>query len=407
MKLYNYLVLGLVVGLIFISCEKDVRGPLTNDGTPPASVSDVSVINLPGGAKISYKVPDDPDALLVEATYKLDNGQEVTSKSSVFKNYVVVEGLRKSEKQVVELVTVDRSNNRSQPVIATISPETAPVDKLYSSFQLVEDFGGVRLYYNNEDKVSAELLLYAADKKGNLVYSQSVFIADNQRSYQTFRGFPPSANTFGVSAIDRWNNATEILKAEKTPLEETKLDQQKFRELLLPGDEPGGISGWVMPLLWNGSIGEPGFHTNHTAPGTLVPPYTDTHHIFTMDMGVLAKLSRFKFWQRQQATLDGLYSHGNPRYFDVWGAAELPTHGEASFEGWTKLIEDGEVIKPSGGIPGNNSAEDIASAASGEEFDLPIEAPPIRYFRFVNKRNWAGTKFMFLVEINFWGQIVK
>jgi len=405
MKIHKYLMLGL--GLAFFSCEEEVSGPLTNDGTPPSPVSEITVTNLPGGAKITYKVPDDEDALLVEAKYKLDNGKEVTAKSSIFKNFVIVEGLRRSVQQEVELVTVDRSENRSQPVIASINPEMAPVDKLYNSFELVEDFGGVRLYYNNEDKISAELLLYAADDKGNLVYKQSVFIADDQRTYQTFRGYPPTANTFGISAIDRWDNATEILSVERTPLEETKLDLQKFRELFLPGDEPGGISGWVMPLLWNGSIGEPGFHTNHTAPGTLVPPYTDTYHIFTMDLGVTAKLSRFKFWQRQQNNLDGLYSHGNPKIFDVWGAAELPTHGEASFEGWTKLIEDGEVIKPSGGIAGSNSPEDLAAAASGEEFDLPIEAPAIRYFRFVNKRNWAGTKFMFLVEINFWGQIVE
>jgi hypothetical protein len=405
MKLYKYLMLGL--GIFFFSCEEEVRGPLTKDGTPPSQVSEVKVTNLPGGAKITYIVPNDQDALLVEAKYELDNGNEVTAKSSIFKNFVMLEGLRKSAEQEVQLVTVDRSENRSQPVMVTINPETAPVDKLYESFELLEDFGGVRLYYNNEDNVAAELLLYAADEKGNLVYSQSVFISDDQRTHQTFRGFPPTANTFGISAIDRWDNTTEILSVERTPLEETKLDIQKFRELFLPGDEPGGISGWVMPLLWNGSIDEPGFHTNHTAGGTLVPPYTDTYHIFTMDLGVTAKLSRFKFWQRQQNTLDGLYSHGNPKIFDVWGAAELPTHGEASFEGWTKLIEDGEVIKPSGGIVGSNSPEDVASAASGEEFDLPIEAAPIRYFRFVNKRNWAGTKFMFLVEINFWGQIVE
>lgn len=405
MKLYNYLFLGLV--MVFFSCEEDVRGPLVKDGVAPSQVSEVMVTNLPGGAKIAYKVPDDEDALLVEAVYKLDNGKVVTSKSSIFKNFIMVNGLRKMEAQDIQLITVDRSDNRSEPVMVTIHPETAPIDKLYSSFELVEDFGGIRLNYENDEKIAAELLLYAEDEKGNLVYSQSIFISDDQRSHHSFRGFPPVATKFGISAIDRWDNATEILQVEKTPLEETQLDIQKFRELLLPGDEPGGISGWVMPLLWNGSIDEPGFHTNHTAPGSIVPPYTEGNHIFTMDIGVLAKLSRFKFWQRQQNTLDGLYSHGNPKIFDVWGAAELPANGDPSFEGWTKLIEDGEVIKPSGGPAGTNSAEDVAAAARGEEFEFPIEAPPIRYFRFVNKRNWAGTKFMFLVEINFWGQIVE
>jgi hypothetical protein len=405
MKSIKYLILGLVIGTF--SCEEEVRGPLTRDGVPPSPVSEVAVTNLPGGAKITYKIPEDKDALLVEAVYKLDNGEVVTSKSSIFKNFIMVEGLRKMQTQEVQLITVDRSDNRSEPVVVGINPETAPIDKLFSSFELREDFGGVRLFYNNEDKLATELLLYSEDDKGNLVYSQSVFISDDQRSHQTFRGFESKSTKFGISAIDRWDNATDILEVVKTPLEETKLDIQKFRELLLPGDEPGGISGWVMPLLWNGTIEEPGFHTNHTAPGSIVPPYTEGNHIFTMDIGVLAKLSRFKFWQRQQNTLDGLYSHGNPKIFDVWGAAELPDHDQATFNGWTKLIEDGEVIKPSGGASGTNSAEDVAAAASGEEFEFPIEAPPIRYFRFVNKRNWAGTKFMFLVEINFWGQIIE
>ncbi len=404
MKRYTYLILGLVMA--FFSCEEEVRGPLVKDGVAPSQVSEVTVTNLPGGAKITYKVPGDEDALLVEAVYKLDNGKVVTSKSSIFKNFIMVEGLRRMEAQDVQLITVDRSDNRSEPVVVTIHPEVAPIDKLYSSFELVEDFGGIRLNYNNEEKIAAELLLHAEDEKGNLVYSQSIFISDDQRSHHSFRGFPPVATKFGVSAIDRWDNATEILQVEKTPLEETQLDIQKFRELFLNGDEPGGISGWVMPYLWNGTLNEPGFHTAHTLPGKLIPPYTETYHAFTMDLGVLAKLSRFKFWQRQRADRDGLYSHGNPKFFDVWGTDEIPDNN-GSLEGWTKLIENGEVIKPSGGPAGTNSAEDIAAAASGEEFEFPIEAPPVRYIRFVNKQNWAGTKFMFLMEINFWGQIAE
>jgi hypothetical protein len=403
-KQYTYLILVFII--VVFSCEEYVRGPLAKDSIPPAPVSEVMVENLPGGAKISYSVPDDEDALMVEAIYKLDNGKQVSSKSSIFKNFVIVEGLRKVQPQDVKLVTIDRSNNRSEPVIATINPETAPVDKLFNSFELVEDFGGVRLYFNNEDKIDAEILLYAADEKGNLVYNQSTFISDDQRSHQTFREFPPVPNNFGVAAIDRWDNVTEMYKAETTPLDEVKLDIQNFRELRLTGDEPN-CCGWQMPFLWNETIGDPGFHTNHIALGSVVPPYTEKYHMFTLDLGVKAKLSRFKFWQRQRADKDGLYSHGNPRYFEVWGIDEIPADNGASLEGWTKLIENGEVVKPSGAPAGTNSAEDLAKAASGEAFDFPIEAPPVRYIRFVNIQNWAGTKFMFLTELNFWGQIAE
>lgn len=400
MNIYKCLLMGLV--FVLIACEQEMeRGPLVKDDTPPSPVSEVTVTNLPGGARIAYKVPDDEDALLVEAIYKLDNGKQVTAKSSIFKNHVEVQGLRQVRPQEVELVAVDRSNNRSTSVFVTINPEMAPVDKLFNSFELVEDFGGVRLNYNNEDKISAELLLYTEDEKGNMIYRQSVFISDDKRTHQTFRGFPPANAKFGVAAIDRWDNSTEMLTAERTPLEEILLDLERFRDVNLSGDEPAAF-GWTKPNLWNGSIDGSGFHTAQGLPGAVIPPYTEGFHMFTMDLGVLAKLSRFKFWQRQG---EWIYTHGNPRFFEVWGINELPSDNGASFDGWTKLIENGEVVKPSGGAIGSNSAEDVAQAASGEEFEFPIEAPPVRYIRFVNLESWSTGKFMHIMEINFWGQI--
>lgn len=399
MRLYKYLAIGL--SALLFSCEEETRGPLTADSIPPKPVSEVVVINQSGGATITYSIPDDEDVLLVEAIYKLDNGKRVTSKSSIFKNHITVEGLRKVQVQDIELVAVDRSNNRSTSVFVTINPEAAPIDKLFSSFTLVEDFGGVRLSYDNEEEISAELLLYTADESGNWVYSQSVFIADDHRSHQTFRGFPPISSKFGVAAIDRWDNATEMLTAEKTPLEEVILDQGNFKDVFLTGDEPDAW-GWTKSNLWNGSVGGSGFHTAQGQPGTLVPPYLEEYHMLTIDLGVRAKLSRFKFWQRQD---DYAYTHGNPRYFEVWGNNEIPEDRGASLIGWTKLIERGEVVKPSGGPIGKNSAEDVAKAASGEEFEFPIEAAPVRYIRFVNIESWSTGKFMHMMEINFWGQI--
>lgn len=398
----TFFFIGLV-GFLFIACEEEERGPLFRDDIPPASVKDIEVENIPGGAKITYSVPKDEDVLYVEAFYQLDNGKEVVSKSSVFKNTIIIEGLREKRSQEVELVSVDRSNNRSVPVFASITPETAPIDKLFESFELFEDFGGVRLSYNNEDEIAAEILLYAADSLGNMVYEQSVFISDNNSSHYTFRSFPPEARNFGVSAIDRWDNATEVVQKMITPLEEYELNTEKFRDIFLDGDEPDAF-GWTKPNLWNGSIDGSGFHTAQGEPGTVIPPYTRGYHVMSMDLGVVAKLSRFKFWQRQGSWI---YTHGNPRYFEIWGIDEIPDDDGASLEGWTKLVENGEVVKPSGSALGNNSAEDEAAAASGEEFDFPIEAPPVRYIRFVNLENWSGGKFMHFMEIKFWGQEIE
>ena len=403
MKNISIYTILLCFGMVFTSCEEEERGPLIGDSTPPGKITEVVVTNLAGGAKIEYEIPKDEDALMVEATYHLDNGREVTSKSSIFKNYVMVEGLREVKPQDVKLVVLDRSNNKSEPVSVTITPETAPVDKLFSSFELVEDFGGVRLKYNNEEKISAELLLYAKDEKGNLVYSQSTFISDDQRQHHTFRGFPPMSKGFGVAAIDRWDNVTETYEKEVTPLEEVFLSIENFGDVFLDGDERDAF-GWIKSNLWNGSIDGSGYHTAQGNPGAIVPPYTEGYHMFTMDLGVKAKLSRFKFWQRRGGWE---FTHGNPRYFEVWGIDEIPADNGTSFEGWTKLIEDGEVVKPSGGPLGSNSAEDQAQAAKGEEFEFPIDAPAVRYIRFVNKESWSTGKFMHIMEVNFWGQIIE
>lgn len=393
----------LLLGCILFACEEEVRGPLTHDSVPPDPVTEISVTNLPGGAKISYKVPANEDALLVEASYELASGRIVTTKSSIFKNFVIVEGLRAVESQEVTLVSVDRSNNKSEPVTTTISPQMAPIDKLFASFELSEDFGGVRVRYNNEDEISAEILLYAQDENGNLVYSQSTFISDAQKSHETFRGFPPAETKFGVAIVDRWDNTTEIFETTITPLEEVMLNIENFDDIALTGDEPDAF-GWTKPNLWNGSIDGSGFHTAQGNPGAVVPPYTEGFHMFTIDLGVTAKLSRLKFWQRQGTWI---FTHGNPHYFEVWGTNEIPADNGASLEGWTRLVTNGEVVKPSGGPIGSNSAEDEAQAASGEEFECAIEAPPVRYIRFVNQESWSTGKFMHIMEMNFWGQITE
>ena len=383
-----------------ISCEEEENGPLVKDSTPPKEITEVKVTNLPGGALIEYKAPSDEDAILVEASY-LRNNEIVTARSSIFKNNVIIEGLKDTSPQEVELKAVDRSNNASPSVKVTINPETAPIDRLYSSFELVPDFGGVRLKYNNQDNIKAELLLYSSNENGALTYQQSAFISDDNKSHYTYRAFDPIPRTFGIAAIDRWNNITEIKKTTILPIEEIKLDILKFDKLLLTGDTNDAF-GWSMPNLWNGSIDGSGYHTSQVDPGSIVPPYEEGFHMFTMDLGVKAKLSRFKFWQRP----GWIFTHGNPRHFEVWGIDEIPADNGASLEGWTKLIENGEVIKPSGGPIGSNSAEDAAQAANGEEFEFPIEAPPVRYIRFVNQKNWSDGKFMHLMEINFWGQVI-
>lgn len=397
---FSIMVLSLITGLA--SCEEEERGPLTKDNTIPSVVTEVSVQNLPGGAKISYSVPTDEDALFIEATYER-NGQSVSTRSSIFKDFVTIEGLNTTEAQEVSLVVVDRSDNKSASISVTITPEESPLKRLFSSLELSQDFGGARLTYNNEDEIQVEFLLYII-VDGQRVYQQSAFIENGESTFHIFRGFPPTMTRFGVEAIDRWDNVTPLLEADVQPLEEVTLDRLEMSGIVFQGDELTAF-GWTLSNLFDGTFGGAGFHTDQAEPGAVIAPYTEANHMFSIDMGVTAKLSRFKFWPRQDGCCNTPFGHGDPRYFEIWGIDEIPADNGASLEGWTRLVENGEVIKPSGAPLGSHSAEDLALAASGFEFNFPIEAPPVRYIRFVVFENWSSSNFLHVMEVEFFGQV--
>ena len=408
----NKRILNLSTALLLfwgvMACDEGTLGPLVKEGgTAPGTISNPRVKNTPGGAHITYDIPSDKDALYVEAKYKR-NGKTVVARSSVYKNTLSVEGLNSTEPQEIELVTVDRSENRSAPVKVTINPQESPLSQMFKSFELVADFGGPRLRYKNEENAKMEVLLYTTNEQGEKTYKQSAFLQGNETTdFYTFRdtAFSDKPVKFAVEAIDRWGNKSEIKEETVKSFREDLMDRFKMKGVELKGDEPTAW-GWVLRNLIDGNKNT-GFHTA-SRNGKIVPPYEKEQHLFTIDMGVVAKLSRIKWWQRP--TNVWVYRHGNPRYFEIWGIDELPEDEGASMapgSGWVKLVEDGEVKKPSGQPPQQNTAEDLAAAAAGEEFLVPIEAPPVRYIRFVNLENWARSNFVHIMEYELYGRVER
>ncbi|WP_025764447.1 DUF5000 domain-containing lipoprotein [Dyadobacter tibetensis] len=409
MKLYENLkrISTLLMVAMLLACgEENSRGPIEKDNTPPAPVSEVLVKNTPGGAELVYVLPSDPDLLRVEASF-VRGDIKITKTSSVYKNMISLDGLKSGQQLEVTLTTVDRSNNHSQPVVVTVSPLKAPIDELYDSFTLKEDFGGVRLSYDNKNQVQVELqILKKNGQSGLYEYQSSAFISNNQRSGYSFRGFDPTEAEFAAVAIDRWNNISDTIYAKVTPIKEQLLDIQKFKKVVpaIPNDSKDAF-GWVIENLWNNNVNGSGFHTSQTDAGALIVPYTEPYPAFSFDLGVTANISRIKFWQRQGTWI---FAHGNPRYFEIWGIDKIPDNYDGtSMIGWTKLVEDGEVLKPSGAPLGQNSADDVAQAAAGEEFESIDPSKPIRYIRVINKKNWSGAKFLHLMEINLWGKVIE
>lgn len=393
-----------------MACDEPAKGPLVNDGTPPGVISNPRVKNMPGGAEITYDIPKDADALYVEGKYKR-NGETVVARSSVHKNTLAIEGLSGTEPQEIELMTVDRSENRSPAVKVTINPLESPLSQMFKTFEMVPDFGGPRLKYKNEGEIKTEIRLYTVDEQGKETYKQSAFLNGKEvKQFYTFRdtAFSEKSLNFALHALDRWGNKTETKKEIVKSIREDLMDRTKMKAVELTGDLPSAW-GWVLRNVFNGSKTGSGFHTAASAgDGKIVPPYTKGNHMFTIDMGVVAKLSRIKWWQRGSNTW--VFRHGNPRYYEIWGIDKLPDDDGASMapgSGWVRLVKDGEVKKPSGRPPQNNTAEDLAHAANGEEELVPGDAPPVRYIRFVCLENWARSKFVHIMEYELYGKVER
>lgn len=396
-----YIIFPLLINaFLIISCDEDERRPLIQDSSPPNVVSNVEVENISGGANLTYTLPDDEDVLYVEAQYELGNGQTASVKSSIYNNTIKVEGFGDTTEHIVQLYAVDQSENRSSPVEVAIQPKTPPVELIGRTLRLEQDFGGVHLYWQNEEMADIAIIALIENEIGDF---EQIDIRYSSLENDDFaiRGFDTIPRIFGAYVRDRFDNRSGIIQNEVKPLFEEELNKNDFRPLSLPHDAPDAF-GWVMPNLFNDDINGSGFHTPQGwRDENPLPTYEGQDpHMFTIDLGVTAKLSRMKWWQRQGTWI---YFHGNPRRYEVWGTNEL--NGDGTFDGWVKLIEDAEVIKPSGLPPQQNSNDDVERAGLGEEAAFPLDAPPVRYIRFVNLQSWSGARFLHMMEMEFFGEI--
>ena len=110
----------------------------------------------------NYKLPVDEDLLYVEAQYER-KGIKYNTKASCFENTLVIEGYADTEEHEVSLFCIDRSNNYSEPIILKIKPEVTPVITIGESLTLAQDIGGVHVVWENTNRASVNILLYAAD----------------------------------------------------------------------------------------------------------------------------------------------------------------------------------------------------------------------------------------------------
>lgn len=393
MKFYQLLYI-VFCAFIISACSEIVNEPLVDGFGKPEQVRNIKVENLPGAAKVYYSLPYDRGLSYVQAEYTNTVGERVAINSSAFKNFILLEGFGEEKEYEIELYSVSKSEERSEPVVVKIHPTTPPVQLSKETLNVYATFGGVALDYHNEFK--AEFVSYTLIKNeaGDWVEYDRMYSGAEFNKYAV-RGLEAVPTEFAFYIRDKWRNHSDTLYANLTPLYEEEFDKSLWKDVALIDDfnEP-----LYSPLyqLWTAGATTYFFQDyRNTAHKTGIPTWV------TIDFGREYVFGRMKSHMVNHSNT-WRYGSCTPRLFEIWASNEATT----DWDKWT-LIGDFEVTKPSGLPVGTNSNDDLALATAGHDFEFDLTDKSYRYIRYRVKETFGRTNYFCLLELTFWGQAVN
>jgi hypothetical protein len=401
------LLLSLALGISSCKKAEGFNDVVTQDQSKPGAISNVKVENYSGGAVITYALPNSSQLLYVLAEYKINDVVVRQSKASYYKDTIRVEGFQKSAVYDVALYAVSRAEVKSDPVIVKVHPQTPAYLISYPTVSMQRDFGGVNVRASNPSKQVIGIIVITGDKISGKMLPVEQFYTKNQEINFSVRGFDTLARDFGVYITDRWGNISDTLVQKISPIYEVLVPKDKFAEYRLNSDSPLGATGlgWNTTRLWDGNNQDPGWHTEAGQGKPL--------QVCTFSMGAVVKLSRYKMWQRGTAYgNDYSYGHGNPKSWTLWGSAvaapadaDLPvTSSYGTVVGdWVNLGNFNCPPPPSGNLPGQTTPLDLAAVNAGFEFNIPLDAPKVKFIRLAVNSTWGNADFAHVTELSFWG----
>ncbi|NDV65281.1 DUF5000 domain-containing lipoprotein [Bacteroides sp. 224] len=398
------IVYTIITSLLFLAsgCGDDIetRKPFGgDDGRVPGKVTVDSYEEIPGGVKIKFIAPNDEDLMYVKVHYKLDNGKDMEARASLYSDEILVEGFGNTESKNLRISAVDRHENEGESTSFDVIPGTPACITAYEELKTGPTFGGIFINTTNDHTNYLMLDISTKDEDDKWYTVHTEYTSMKGIEFRV-RGFAAEPRDFKISIRDLWGNSSETYSTNITPLYEEKLDLTKFKALVLPGDLKVDVYG-PMENLFNGNNRWDEMNLAHSQDFN-----PDEFPVwFTFDMGQVATLSRFTYWQRLMNNGDFLYDNGSIKEWEVWGSADVPDQS-GSWDGWTKLM-DCESIKPSGWPSGSKSEEDIEYARRGEEFEFPMGTPAVRYIRFKINSTHTGAGLVVMQQLWFYGTPIK
>ncbi|MDR1719565.1 MAG: DUF5126 domain-containing protein [Dysgonamonadaceae bacterium] len=402
---------GIVLFCFFVlsQCEEEKNQPIVSGGDAPGLVYNIKETPLAGGAEISYSLPDDKNLLYVEAELTTPEGKTLNFKSSSYVSSIIISGLASTNPIDVWLFSVSKNGVRSQAQSFRIHPLDPPFEEVFRSVILSAMFGGVKLEFHNRAGAELALLLGYIEEDGTFTDYDGYYTRNAADSMYIFRGLPAEEKRFGIYVRDRWDNFSDTMFVNLTPLFEEEIDKSKWQAVYLDNDGPFYPVGHMYYLInrienlwdgaWSKSFSDPymlqlpsaylqfGFFENgSTNPKSL-----------TFDMGDTYRISRIRVNHYRR------YEYMAARKWEVWGCSTTPPQdGDWDWPGWVKLAYM-EQIKPSG-LPGISYGEGDAEAwEAGTSGDVEVE-DAVRYIRVRALESWATEPLMNCAEITLFGQ---
>lgn len=381
----------IVFAFIICSCSEKQLEPISDSLGKPGIVTEVTVEAIPGGAVISYRIPESEDILAVKGVYTLADGKEHTTTASFYDNKLVIQGYNDVEQHDVELYAVNRAQEISDPVKVSFQPLESSLSKIAKTVSIISDFGGAQFNWKNEDRAPVTMEFLAQDSVG-LMQVMKIITTQSDSSRQSLRGYAPEPRLFATIIRDNFGNASDTIYPPQgmiIPLFEEKLDKRKMNVMKLTND--ASFTNWEG--MDNYLIDDDHDTFGHSANSSLPAS-------FTVDLGQVAKLSRIVMFQRKYS--DSYYNWGNPQMFTVYGCDKKPSQ-DGNWSEWTKIM-DCEIIKPSGSPSGTVTDEDITAAEIGNEFTFELTQTPLRYIRIMIESTFGGTTFTHPADVDFYGE---
>lgn len=389
-----------LASIIPAACKKQDANVdiISKDMTKPGVVSNVSVENLDGAAKITYRLPDSKNLLYVLARYSINDDRVRETKASYYTDTILVDGFAREKEYEVSLYAVSRANVMSDPVVIKVHPKTPNYILINSGLEITPDFGGANFFGLNKNRSPLALHLLVYNETTQKYEEQDPEYVNTDTIDVSIRNLPPVPQKVGVYTTDRFGNVSDTVFKTVTPLFETLLDKSKFFVYPLASDAPTNQFGWDLKYLFDGNLGEPGWHTNTNVPKS----------IGTFGIGASAKISRLVIWQRGPS----YYEYQNTRKFTLWGSnkdnpadVSLPT-GSAPGTVAGDWVNMGNFVfpnPPSGLTPSQANEADKAFVAKGVNFTMPRSAAPAKYIRLEVTQTWGGLTYVNALEISMYG----